>query len=507
MPLIKASNVKMIINGREVQPWTKICDGDLVGHRVEKCQTCGDTGPCIREECATGAAQWDQNRPPATGDWWLLVPEQLPLQITERCDGFFSLKSGCGRKLSVPFLGFENGLMVRCDPAGDTEFGVRRGQWRLKANTGMFVRVVAAGEPDLRRGTCHVEALSVGRPRMLFACDFVAQWIPVCARGDCKAPRSVHGQGHFAYNHPFLEEDGLALSCGYSPKIDGPASHAYSRPQSLPAGNLLTATGHGLREIAATLGVSVPAGATDEEVRTAARAASEARILAGMLPCDFAWCGKSWDEMARHGQRPADRHYFATADRLFCSSEHFDRWQASRCSSEQFARWNASRLLNGDWSLPEPTYTASVSRIEVHGDPLIGYTLSAWNRLMVIDKDDPALSERTAELAEMGQACVDWFTDTGECHFCEPVVDPPGQQRHGDDCPVGAFLTRHRPDGETPEQLRSAIVATFERGFSRTTPAASEQRVPPPAPPVKAEPYIPAIDDFDLLPDAKPGER
>ncbi len=36
---------------------------------------------------------------------------------------------------------------------------------------------------------------------------------------------------------------------------------------------------------------------------------------------------------------------------------------------------------------------------------------------------------------EIAQACIDWYDDTGDCHFC-CVID----KKHDDDCPVGEFL-------------------------------------------------------------------
>lgn len=117
-------------------------------------------------------------------------------------------------------------------------------------------------------------------------------------------------------------------------------------------------------------------------------------------------------------------------------------------------------------------------------------------------------TERLEALREMGQACVDWYLDTGECHFCEVITGPGGHTvHHDDDCPVDLFLKRYGHEGQTPEELRAAIVAAFEAGFGRSAPTLAEQRVPPRVLPSPTAPYVPAIDEFDLLPDAKGKDR
>ena len=43
-------------------------------------------------------------------------------------------------------------------------------------------------------------------------------------------------------------------------------------------------------------------------------------------------------------------------------------------------------------------------------------------------------------LEVIGQACVDWAIDTGECHLCETSVRGAHAEAHADGCPVGAYL-------------------------------------------------------------------
>jgi hypothetical protein len=42
-----------------------------------------------------------------------------------------------------------------------------------------------------------------------------------------------------------------------------------------------------------------------------------------------------------------------------------------------------------------------------------------------------------AILIEAGQACVDWVTDTHQCHLCGyGDLDLDGGERHDDECPL-----------------------------------------------------------------------
>jgi hypothetical protein len=42
-------------------------------------------------------------------------------------------------------------------------------------------------------------------------------------------------------------------------------------------------------------------------------------------------------------------------------------------------------------------------------------------------------------LAELGQAVVDWFVDTGDCHLCRVTED----YVHDKGCPVDEYLREH----------------------------------------------------------------
>lgn len=56
-----------------------------------------------------------------------------------------------------------------------------------------------------------------------------------------------------------------------------------------------------------------------------------------------------------------------------------------------------------------------------------------------------ALDARAVALARIGQACIAWAEDTGECHMCGRWDDgtPSGRPQHDDDCPVGEFIAAY----------------------------------------------------------------
>lgn len=45
--------------------------------------------------------------------------------------------------------------------------------------------------------------------------------------------------------------------------------------------------------------------------------------------------------------------------------------------------------------------------------------------------------ERDIIIRDAGQACLDWFRDTGYCHLCRYADhDNDGGERHDDECPL-----------------------------------------------------------------------
>lgn len=51
-------------------------------------------------------------------------------------------------------------------------------------------------------------------------------------------------------------------------------------------------------------------------------------------------------------------------------------------------------------------------------------------------------------LVEIGQACLDWYNDTSECHFC--LTDEHGNHDPYAECPVDIYTKKKqviRPDG------------------------------------------------------------
>lgn len=43
------------------------------------------------------------------------------------------------------------------------------------------------------------------------------------------------------------------------------------------------------------------------------------------------------------------------------------------------------------------------------------------------------MKSSTEKLIEIGQACVDWYMDTGSCHFCDVTIFL-DKTYHADDC-------------------------------------------------------------------------
>jgi len=84
-------------------------------------------------------------------------------------------------------------------------------------------------------------------------------------------------------------------------------------------------------------------------------------------------------------------------------------------------------------------------------------------------------------LEEIGQACVDWAIDTGECHLCETSVRGAHAEAHADGCPVGAYLASTNAVAPRDAVTRPDLPIVPERpsGVVPSGPASSPTRLVP----------------------------